>query len=60
MPYTIRKIPNKKLYRVFNSKTKQVYSRGSTLENAKKQVRLLYLIENRNRKNKTRKYRKKH
>jgi len=41
MPYTIRKIRNKNLYKVINSKTKEVHSNGSTLENAKKQVRLL-------------------
>ena len=41
MPYIIRKIRNKYLYKVINSKTKEVHSNGSTLENAKKQVRLL-------------------
>ena len=41
MPYTLRKIRNKDLYRVINSKTKEIHSNGSTLENAKKQVRLL-------------------
>jgi hypothetical protein len=46
MPFGIRKLPNKDLYKVFNKETKEVYSKGSTLENAKKQVRLLYMIEN--------------
>jgi len=41
MPYIIRKIRNKDLYKVINSKTKEVHSNGSTLENANKQVRLL-------------------
>ena len=41
MPYKIMKIRNKPLYKVMNSKTKEVHSQGSTLENAKKQVRLL-------------------
>lgn len=46
MPYRIRKLPNKTLYRVYNPKTKVVHSKGTTLENAKKQVRLLYSLEN--------------
>ena len=41
MPYIIRKIRNKDLYCVINSKTKEMHSSGSTLENSKKQVRLL-------------------
>ena len=41
MPYGIRKLPSKKLYRVFNKKTKRVYSKGTTKKNAKKQIRLL-------------------
>jgi hypothetical protein len=48
MPFGIRKLPNKDLYKVFNKDTKEVYSKGSTLENAKKQVRLLYSLENDN------------
>lgn len=42
----MRKLPNKDLYKVFNKETKEVYSYGSTLENAKKQIRLLYMNEN--------------
>lgn len=45
MPYSIRKLPNKELYRVYNSKTKAIHSYATTLENAKKQVRLLYSLE---------------
>jgi hypothetical protein len=41
MPYTIRKIRGKPLYKVMNSKTKEIHSQGSTLEKAKAQVRLL-------------------
>jgi hypothetical protein len=48
MPFGIRKLPNKDLYKVFNKETKEVYSKGSTLENAKKQVRLLYSLEDDN------------
>ena len=45
MPFTIRKIRGKDLYTVKNSKTGAVHSYGSTLANAKKQVRLLYSLE---------------
>jgi hypothetical protein len=45
MPFELRKLPNKDLYKVFNKDTKEVYSKGSTLKNAKKQIRLLYLLE---------------
>ena len=48
MPFGIRKLPNKDLYKVFNKETKEIYSYGSTQENAKKQVRLLYSLENKN------------
>jgi hypothetical protein len=41
MPYILRKIRNKDLYKVINSKTKEVHSSGSTLANAKAQIRLL-------------------
>jgi DNA adenine methylase len=42
MPYSIRKLPNKDLYRVYNTETKVVHSYATTLENAKKQVNLLF------------------
>lgn len=45
MPFTIRKIRGKDLYSVKNSETGTVHSYGSTLANAKKQVRLLYSLE---------------
>jgi hypothetical protein len=45
MPFKIRKLRNKELYQVKNTKTGEVHSKHSTLENAKKQVRLLYMIE---------------
>ena len=41
MPYSIRKLPNKELYRVYNTKTKEVHSYSTTLENANKQINLL-------------------
>ena len=45
MPYNFRKLPNQNLYRVYNSKTKEVHSYGTTLENAKKQIKLLNMID---------------
>jgi hypothetical protein len=47
MPYVIRKIKNKNLYSVKNRDTGVVHSYGTTKKNAIKQVRLLYLLENR-------------
>ena len=43
MPYTIRKIKGKNLYSV-KSKNR-IHSKGTTLSNAKKQIRLLYSLE---------------
>jgi len=45
MPYIIRKLPNKDLYKVINKETKVVHSYGSTYENAIKQVRLLNMVD---------------
>lgn len=45
MPYTIRKLPNKNLYRLRNIDTGKVHAKGTTLENAKKQMRLLNAID---------------
>ena len=45
MPFVMRKLPNKNLYRVYNRETKKVYAKATTKENAQKQIRLLYLIE---------------
>ena len=46
MPYTIRKVPNKRCYRVMNAKTKKIFARCSSRKNAESQVRLLRAIEN--------------
>lgn len=46
MPYTIRKVKNKNEYSVKNTKTGVVHSKATTLENAKKQVKLLYMVDN--------------
>lgn len=47
MPYKIRKLPNKNLYRVYNSETGEIHANGTSKQNAEKQVRLLYMIERR-------------
>jgi hypothetical protein len=45
MPYSMRKLPNKNLYRVYNRRTKRVTAYGTTLEKAKKQIRYLYMVD---------------
>ena len=45
MPFTIRKAPNRRCYRVTNTKTKKVFARCSSRKNAESQVRLLRAIE---------------
>jgi hypothetical protein len=46
MPYSIRKVPKKPCYRVYNKKTKKTFAKCSTRVNAEKQVRLLRALEN--------------
>lgn len=46
MPYSVRKVPNKKCYRVSNKKTKKVFAKCTSKKNAKRQLRLLRAIEN--------------
>ena len=45
MPILVRKMPNQNCYRVYNSKSKVIHSKCSTLANAKKQQRLLNAVE---------------
>lgn len=45
MLYVIRKLRNKELYKVVNSKTGKVHSSGTTKDKAKAQLRLLESIE---------------
>jgi hypothetical protein len=45
MPYSIRKVHKKPCYRVYNKKSKKVFAKCSTRENAQKQVRLLRALE---------------
>ena len=46
MPYDIYNIDGTDLYGVVNTDNGNIKSYGSTLDNAKKQVRLLYMLEN--------------
>ncbi len=45
MPIVVRKIRKKNLYSVKNKDTGHIHSKGSTLENALKQQRLLNIID---------------
>lgn len=45
MPYKIRKLPNKDLYRVYNTQTGHVHAKGTTLEKAKRMIRLLNAVD---------------
>ena len=45
MPYSVRKIPNKNCYKVYNQKTKKVFSKCSSKKNATKQMRLLRALQ---------------
>jgi len=46
MPYKTRKVRGKKCYKVYNPKSKKVFAKCSTPENAKSQMRLLRAIQN--------------
>ena len=46
MPFAIRKLPNKDLYRVYNKITGKIHAKATTLDNAKKQIRLLHMVDN--------------
>ena len=45
MPYSMRKVPKKNCYRISNPKTKKVFARCATKENAKSQLRLLRALQ---------------
>lgn len=45
MPFSIRKIPNKKCYKVENTRTKRVFARCTTKKRAESQLRLLRALE---------------
>ena len=44
MPYSIRKLPGTKKYRVRQMNTGKVVAKGTTLKKAQAQVRLLYML----------------
>ena len=46
MPYSFRKMPKKRCYKVYNKKTKKVFAKCTSKKNAEKQMRLLRAIEN--------------
>ena len=45
MPYKIRKLPSG-LYRVRSANTGEIKSKATTLDKAKKQIKLLYALNN--------------
>lgn len=45
MPYATRKVRGKNCYKVYNKKTKKVFSRCASKDNAEKQMKLLRAIE---------------
>ena len=46
MPYSMKKVRGKKCYKVFNRITKRVTAKCTTLDKAKRQIRLLNALEN--------------
>lgn len=44
MPFKIRKLPNKELYRVYNADTGDVLAKGTSRKKAEAQLRLLNSI----------------
>ncbi len=45
MPYTLRKLPRQNKWKVMNKKTGKIHARGTTLTNARRQIRLLNAID---------------
>lgn len=45
MPYTMRRVRKSKCYRVTNKKTRRVFAKCASEENAKKQLRLLRALQ---------------
>ena len=45
MPYKSRKMRGKSCYRVYNKKSKKVFAKCTTPENAEKQLRLLRALQ---------------
>ena len=55
MSYKLIKVKGKNLYKVINELTGKIHSKGSTKENAEKQIRLMEMFDNTTRKNKVKK-----
>ena len=60
MPYSTRKVANRNCYRVYNTKSKRVFAKCTSMKKAKKQLQLLRAVQNNknfvpNSKNRTRK-----
>ena len=55
MPYTLRKLPRKQCYRVYNKDTKKVFAKCSSKGNAQKQIRLLHTLHGISRRRKGKK-----
>lgn len=45
MPYKIRKLRGTKKYKVYNTKTRKVFAKGTSLKKAKAQIRFLYMMD---------------
>jgi hypothetical protein len=45
MPYSIRKVPGKKCYRIKNTANKRVFAKCSSRKNALKQLKLLRALQ---------------
>ena len=45
MPYTVRKVRGKSCFKLYNRKTKRVFSKCASKKNITKQLRLLKAIE---------------
>ena len=45
MPYSVCKLPNKNKYRVKNVETGRILAKSTTLDKAKKQIRLIKYLD---------------
>uniref|UniRef100_A0A6C0HU06 Uncharacterized protein n=1 Tax=viral metagenome TaxID=1070528 RepID=A0A6C0HU06_9ZZZZ len=45
MPYTIRKMPKRSCFRLYNTKTRRIFSKCTTKKRAQSQLRLLQALK---------------
>jgi len=45
MPYAIRKMPRRSCYRLYNTKSKRIFSKCTTRKRANRQLRLLNALK---------------